>query len=54
MQPDLPIGGRNELERAADPRLFVLGPLGFWFFFPFALLVIPVEVKAIAALPFLP
>ena len=44
-----PIGGGNELERRADPPLFVLGPLGFWFFFPFALLVIPVEVKTIAA-----
>ena len=43
------IGGRNEHERAADPRLFVLGPFGFWFFFPFALLFIPVEVKTIAA-----
>ena len=37
------------MQRAADPPLFVLAPFGFWFFFPFALLVIPVEVKTIAA-----
>ena len=43
-----PIDGGNELERGADPRLLVLGPFGLWFFFPFALLVILVEVKTIA------